>query len=406
MRAWCRARSIGAGDALTRTGAVLARGMGIEIREHTPGDDIDDFVRAGRVVFADDPVWVPPLEFDFRARLSPGKNPFFERGEVALFTAWRDGKLVGRTSAQIDHEHLRLHQDETGFFGFFDTLNDEEAGKALIAKVEEWTARRGMKRIRGPLSLNMNEEVGVLIEGHEFRPAILMGHSRKWQGQIADAAGLEKAKDLLAWRFEVGKIPKRAIRAWEGVQALPEVRLRTVKPSKMHSELAIIMEIFNDAWKDNWGWVPATAAEVKKTGEELRMILDKDLAFIAEIDGRPVAICIALPDLNEVIRDFDGKLGPVQIAKFLWRLKVKRPKNGRLMMLGIRSELRGVKKYGGLSHAMYVEIARRSEKLGYEGGELSWTLEDNAPVNVGIKSMGAKVYKKYRVYEKALRADG
>lgn len=376
--------------------------MSIEIREHRPGHDLRDFIRAGRVVFKGDPAWVPPLTFDLTARLTPAKNPFFQRGEVGLFTAWRGGELVGRVSAQIDHEHLRLHQDATGFFGFFDTIDDDEVGRALLDAASEWLVRRGMKRMRGPLSLNMNEEVGVLIEGHETPPVVLMGHSRVWQDRVALAAGLEKAKDLLAWRFDVGAIPGRATRAWEKVQELPEVRLRTVDPKKIKSELAAIMEIFNDAWKDNWGWVPATEAEVEKTGEELRMILDRDLAFIAEIDGRPVGICIALPNLNEVTRDFDGKLGPVQLAKLLFRLKVKRPKSARLMMLGIRSELRGIKKYGGLSHALYVEIAKRGQEAGYEWGELSWTLEDNAPVNLGIRSMGAKVYKKYRIYERAL----
>lgn len=378
--------------------------MAIEIREHFPGSDLDDFLMAGRVVFAGDPAWVPPLEFDLKARLSPGKNPFFERGEVALFTARRNGRLVGRISAQIDHEHLRLHGDKTGFFGFFDTIDDPEVGQALVDAAAAWLERRGMERMRGPLSLNMNEEIGVLIDGHEHPPAVLMGHSRDWQDRVALSTGLEKAKDLYAWRFEVGKIPKRALRAWEAVKKMPEVTLRSVEPKRMHEELAAIMRIFNDAWQENWGFVPATDAEVKKTGEELRLILDQDLAYIAEVNGKPAAICIALPNLNEVIRDFDGKLGPVQLAKLLWRLKVKRPKSGRLMMLGISAELRGVKKYGGLSHAMYVEIAKRGEANGYEWGELSWTLEDNAPVNVGIKSMGAKVYKTYRVYEKELSA--
>ena len=174
---------------------LLRRVMSIEIREHTPGEDIDDFIRAGRVVFEGDPAWVAPLEFDLRARLTPAKNPFFQRGEVTLFTAWKDGRLVGRTSAQIDHEHLRLHGDETGFFGFFDTIDDDEVGKALIDAAAEWLQRRGMKKMRGPLSLNMNEEVGVLIEGHEHPPVILMGHSRAWQDRVAGASGLEKAKD-------------------------------------------------------------------------------------------------------------------------------------------------------------------------------------------------------------------
>ncbi|MCB9591950.1 MAG: hypothetical protein H6719_04390 [Sandaracinaceae bacterium] len=376
--------------------------MAIEIREHKPGEDIDDFIRAGRVVFEGDPAWVPPLNMDIHDRLTPAKNPFFERGEVALFTAWKDGRLVGRVSATIDQDHLRLHEPDMGFFGFFDTIDDDAVGAALLDAAKAWLVRRGMTRMRGPLSLNMNEEVGVLVEGFEHPPAILMGHSRSWQGRVAENAGLEKAKDLLAWRFDVGNIPKRAIRAWENVKQLPEVRLRTVRKRDMERELDIIMRIFNDAWCENWGWVPATAAEVKKTGEDLKLILDEDMAFIAEVDEKPVAMCIALPNVNEVIRDFDGKLGPVQVAKLLWRLKVKRPKSGRLMMLGIANELRGVKKYGGLSHAMYVEIAKRGEALGYEWGELSWTLEDNAPVNLGIRSMGAKVYKRYRVYEMAL----
>jgi GNAT superfamily N-acetyltransferase len=378
--------------------------MPIEIREHTPGTDIDDFIRAGRVVFRGDPAWVEPLDMDIRGRLTPAKNPFFLRGEVTLFTAWKNGELVGRCSAQLDHEHLRIYQDKTGFFGFFDTIDDDEVGRALLEAAAEWLRRRGMERMRGPLSLNINEEVGVLIEGHEHPPAILMGHSRAWQDRIALAAGLEKAKDFFAWRFYAGRIPKRALRAWEQVREMPEVRLRTVDPKKMERELGIIMSIFNDAWKDNWGFVPATPAEVKKMGEEMRLIIDREIALIAEIDDKPVGVCVMLPNVNEIIRDFDGKLGPVQLAKLLWRLKVKRPKTARLMLLGISGEIRGVKKYGALSHSLYVQIAKSGEKLGYEWGELSWTLEDNHRINLGIKSMGASVYKKYRVYERALTA--
>jgi hypothetical protein len=376
--------------------------MSIEIREHVPGKDIGDFVRAGRIVFEGDPAWVAPLEFDLRQRLTPGKNPFFLRGELGLFTAWKDGRLVGRVSAQIDHEHLRHHDDRAGFFGFFDTIDDPAVGAALIDAAAAWLRRRGMARMRGPLSLTINEEVGVLIDGFDMPPSLMMAHSRRWQDRIALASGLEKAKDFYAWKFDVGKIPERALKAWAEIKSLPEVRLRSVEPRKMASELAIILEIFNDAWKNNWGYVPPTAEEAKKMAEELRLILDPETAFIAEVDGRPVGICICLPNLNEVIRDFGGKLNPVTVAKLLWRLKVKNPKTARLMMLGIRSEMRGQRRYAGLSHALYVEIAKRGEKLGYEWAELSWTLEDNRPINLGIKSMGAYVYKKYRVYEKPL----
>lgn len=376
--------------------------MTIEIREHVPGRDIDDFLRAGRVVFDGDPAWVPPLDLDIRARLTPRKNPFFRRGELALFTAWKDGRLVGRVSAQVDREHLRRYDDDTGFFGFFDTLDDDEIGCALIDAAARWLGRRGMKRMRGPLSLTMNEEVGVLIEGFEHPPHIMMAHSRPWQDRVARAAGLEKARDLYAWRFEVGAVPERARKAWEEIRQMPEVRLRSIEPRRMDRELRIILDIFNDAWQQNWGFVPATEDEARKMGEDLKLILDRELAFIAEIDGKPVGVCIALPNLNEVIRDFDGRLTPITLAKLIWRLKVRRPESGRLMMLGIRSELRNVRRYAGLSHALYVEIARRGQKRGYRWGELSWTLEDNRPINLGIKSMGATIYKKYRVYEKAL----
>ncbi len=374
--------------------------MTIEIREHTPGKDIRPFLDAAYVVFRDDPAWVAPLEFEMKERLNPKRNPFFSRGEVTLFTAWKDGRLAGRCSAQVDREHLRVHKDETGFFGFFDTIDDDAVGQALIEAARKWLAARGMKRMRGPLSLYVNDEIGTLIEGFEHPPAIMMPHSRPWQDRVAHAAGLEKAKDLLAWRYSVGNINKRSRKAWEDIHRLPEIRMRTVDLGDIQREVEIIMDVYNDAWEGQWAVVPALPDEVAKVAQDLKLILVPDLAFIAELDGRPVGMCIALPNLNEVTRDLNGKLLPLGWAKLLWRLKVRGPKSGRLMMLGIRKELRGVRKYGGLSMAMYVEIARRAERLGYTWGELSWTREDAGPISAGILAMGARVYKKYRVYER------
>ncbi|MGF1466585.1 MAG: hypothetical protein ACFCGT_10655 [Sandaracinaceae bacterium] len=376
--------------------------MAVEIREHVPGEDLDAFVRAAHVVFASDPAWVPPLELELRARLTPAKNPFFRRGEVSLFTAWRDGRLLGRVSAQLDHEHLRRYRDRTGFFGFFATVDDVEVGEALLDAARAWLRRRGMRRMRGPLSLHMNEELGLLVDGFEHPPMVLMSHSRSWQGRIAEAAGLAKAKDLWAWRFDVGAIPQRALRAWAQVRELPEVRLRSVDPRRMAREIAVIQEIYNDAWKDNWGYVPATKEAVEQSARDLRLLLDPEMAFIAEVNDRPVGMCVCLPNLNEVIRDFGGRLGPVRVGKLLWRLKVQRPHTARLMMLGIHADLRGQKRYAGLSHALYVEVAKRGERRGVRWGELSWTLEDNARINLGIRSMGARVYKTYRIYEQDL----
>lgn len=376
--------------------------MTLEIREHRPGRDLDDFIRAGRVVFKGDPAWVAPLDFDLRERLTPWKNPFFAHAEVALFTAWRDGKLVGRCSSQIDREHLRIYNDSTGFFGFFDTLDDEEAGQALIGRAQAWLKERGMTRMRGPLSLSINEEVGLLVDGFEHPPVIMMPHARPYQGRIAESAGLTKAKDLFAWRYDVGKVPDRAQKAWDQINAMPEVRMRSVNPARMQKELHAIMRIFNDAWSDNWGFVPATHAELEKIAKDLRLIVDKKIAFFAEIHGEPAAMCIGLPNLNEAIADLDGRLFPTGLAKILWRTKVRRTQGARLIMLGIRKETRGLKRYGALSTAMYVELIRRAVPLGYRWAELSWTLEDNRLINLGIKAMGAKHYKTYRVYEKAL----
>lgn len=376
--------------------------MTITIREHKPGGNVRPFIRAGHEVFRGDPNWIAPLNFEFKERLDPKKNPFFRRADVTLFTAWRGRKLVGRCSAQIDREHLRLWKDDTGFFGFFDTVDDPEVGSALIDAAAAWLRQRGMKRMRGPMSLYVNEEVGVLVDGFDSPPVLMMAHSRTWQGRIAEAAGLTKEKDLLAWRYVAGTFPPRVIKAWEQIKAMPEVRLRSIDTRRLDVEIKNVMEIYNDAWQGKWGMVPALPEEVDKVARDIKLIIDEDLAFMAEIDGRAVGMCIMLPNVNEAIADLGGRLSPLNVAKLLWRLKVRHPVSTRLMMLGIRSELRHVKKYGGLSAAMYVEVAKRGIAKGYKWGELSWTREDDLPINLGIKAMGAKPYKTYRVYEKPL----
>jgi GNAT superfamily N-acetyltransferase len=375
----------------------------IKVTQHSPGGNIRPFIRAAHVVFKGDPAWVPPLNLELKDRLSPKRNPFFKRAEVVLFTATKNGKIVGRCSAQIDHEHLRVWKDDTGFFGFFDTIDDEEVGKALISAAETWLRDRGMKRMRGPLSLYVNEEIGILVDGFDTPPSLMMGHSRPYQGRICEAAGLTKEKDLFCWKYGAEmEFPPRILKAWEGIKALPEVRLRSVNVKSMQSETEAIMDIYNDAWTGKWGYVPALPDEVAKVAQDLKLIIDEDLAFMAEIDGKIAGMCIMLPNINEAIRDLNGKLFPTGLFKLLYRLKVKHPKSTRLMMLGIKSQYRGVKKYGGLSAAMYVEVAKRGRAKGYEWGELSWTREDDGPINVGIKAMGAKVYKTYRVYEKPI----
>jgi len=376
--------------------------MSIEIKQHQPGNDLEDFIQVAFDIYADDPAWVAPLNMEIKDRLTPEKNPFFEHAEVALFTAWKDGRAVGRISAQIDHEHLRIHQDNVGFFGFFDTIDDQEVASALVEAAEQWLVSRGMSVMRGPFSLSINEESGLLVEGFDKPPTIMSPHHRDYQGSLAEGAGLAKIKDCYGWWYDVAIAP-RAQKAWEMIAALPEVRFRTVNRKNLDAEVHDILSVFNDAWQHNWGFVPATDAEAKKMAADLKLILN-DLSFFAEIDGQPVAICICPPNLNEVVYDFKGKLSPLNVGKLLWRLKVKGPKSARLMMLGIRSELRGKKRYAPLAMAMIGELIRRGLRMGYEWAELGWTLEDNRLINAAIRSVGAKIYKRYRIYEKPIGA--
>jgi len=321
-----------------------------------------------------------------------------------LFTAWKDGKAVGRISAQIDHEHLRIHKDNVGFFGFFDTVDDQEVASALVAAAEAWLVSRGMTVMRGPFSLSINEETGMLVEGFDSPPTIMSPHHRSYQARLAEGAGLKKVKDCYGWKHQVVPAPARAQKAWETISSLPEVRFRSVSPRNLKKEVCDMLDVFNDAWQHNWGFVPATAAEAKKMAADLQLILDKELSFFAEIDGQPVAVCVCLPNLNEVIADFKGKLTPVTVGKLIWRLKIRRPKSARVMLLGIRTDLRGKKRYAPLAMAVIAELVRRGLKQGYEWAELGWTLEDNRLINAAIRSMGATIYKRYRLFEKPIGA--
>ncbi|MBI3205893.1 MAG: hypothetical protein HYZ29_30435 [Myxococcales bacterium] len=375
--------------------------MSVEVSETPIGGKLRDFLDVVDYVYRDDPNYVRPLDFDLEQRLSK-KNPFFEHAEATTFTAYKNGWCVGRISAQVDRAHLERYKDDVGFFGFLDTVDDPEVAKALLDAAAKWLARRGMKQMRGPMSLNINEEIGCLIDGFDTPPMILMPHHRAYQGALIEQAGLEKIKDLYAWRYTVGDVPKRAAKAMADVDAMPEVKLRHVDKSHVERDVRIIMDVFNDAWSDNWGFVPLTETELSKMASELKPILIPELTYIADIDGEPAAVALALPNINELIGDLHGKLFPLGLPKLLYRLKVKGPKSARLIILGIRKKYRGVKKYGALSICLYAKMHRSAEKIGVRWGELSWTLEDNAAVNVGIKFMGGEIYKKYRLYQRDL----
>jgi hypothetical protein len=375
--------------------------MSVEIRHTALGGKLEPFLEVVSYIYRNDPNYVRALDFDMKQRLSK-KNPFFEHAEGVMLTAHRNGFCVGRATAQIDRAHLALHRDDAGFFGFFDTIDDQEVATALLEAAAAWLRERGMKRMRGPISLGINEELGCLVDGFDTPPMILMQHHLPYQGGLIEQAGLAKLKDFYAWRYVVGDLPSRAQKAHDEIEALPEVKSRHIDMKNFERDLRIVVDVFNDAWSDNWSFVPYSEAEVMRMGEELKLIAIPALSYITEVDGEPAAVAVALPNVNEVIRDLDGKLLPTGLAKLLWRLKVVGPKTARLALLGIRKKYRGVRKYAGLSTYIYAKMNRAGRDVGIQWGELSWTDEDNAPVNVGIRFMGGKIYKRYRVYERTL----
>jgi hypothetical protein len=375
--------------------------MAVEIREIPMGGDLRSFLGVVDYIYRDDPAFVRALDLDLKDRLSK-KNPFFAHAEGTCFVAMRNERPVGRITAQIDRSHLDRYKDGAGFFGFFDTIDDQEVASALLDRAAQWLGRHGMEKMRGPLSLNINEELGCLIEGFDTPPMIMMPHHRPYQGGLIEKAGLAKFKDFYAWRYTVGDVPPRAVKAHEEIAGLPEIRSRTLDTKRIEEEARVVMDIFNDAWSDNWYAVPFSEAELRKFASDMKLLIVPELTRLVLIDGEPAAFAIALPNLNEMIADLNGKLFPFGLPKLLWRLKVEGPRTARLILLGIRKKYRHVRKYAGLSTFMYVEMNRAGQRLGVKWGELSWTVEDNGPVNVGIRFMGGKIYKKYRVYERGL----
>jgi hypothetical protein len=373
----------------------------IDIQMTPMGGDLRDFLDVVDTVYADDPVY---MDLDLRERLDPKKNPFFGHAEGVFFTAYRDGTCVGRVTAQIDRGHLERHKDETGFFGFLDTVDDATVVQQLLASAEAWLKSRGMKYVRGPLSLSINEEAGCLVEGFDHPPVLLNPHHRAYQGGLIEQAGYTKEKDLFGWRYEVGDLNARVRRARDEISQMPEVVSRPLSRKHLASDVLATLDIFNDAWSDNWGFVPATAREAAKMQSDLKLFFVPEITRIVSIDGEPAAVALALPNVNELVGDLHGKLFPLGLPKLLYRLKVRGAQSGRMLILGIKKKFRTQRKYAGLSLFLYAEMNDGGRQVGMTWGELGWTLEDNAAVNTGIRTMGAKKYKTYRVYRKSLVA--
>ncbi|HET9460042.1 MAG TPA: N-acetyltransferase [Sphingomicrobium sp.] len=354
-------------------------------------------------VYRDDPAWVPPLKAEVHALLTPGKNPWFEHARAKLWLAERGGKAVGRISAQVDDLVLQQMGEGTGQWGMFEAL-DGEAAAALIATAEDWLRGQGMSRALGPVSLSIWDEPGLEIEGFDEPPTVMMGHHRpEYRGWI-EAAGYSKAKDLLT--YEVGIADWRDERIDRLVamgEKNPRIRIRMVDKSRFDAEARVILGLLNDAWSDNWGYVPLTPSEIAYAGKKLKPIIFNELVRVAEYDGEPVAFMITLPDINELTRDLNGELFPLGWAKLLWRLRKPRTKRARVPLMGVAKKLHGTRLASQLAF-MLIEFTRRDcvGKFGIGTGEFGWILEDNKGMLSIAELPGARVNHRYRIYEKSL----
>ncbi|UCG86550.1 MAG: hypothetical protein JSW71_22070 [Gemmatimonadota bacterium] len=378
--------------------------MSVKVRRVDSKVDRKKFVRVPWLVYRDDPSWVPPLLADVSDTLDPRKNPFFEHGEAALFLAERnDGEVVGRITAHTNRLHNEHHGDRTGFFGFFESVDDDRTALALFEAAQNWLKQHGCDKVLGPESFSTNEEVGILVEDHQGPPMIMCPYTPGYYPSLVEAAGFEKVKDLYGWYYEVGKIPDDALKVAHAVEKHPLLTVRQADPKHLERDINIVREVFNAAWCDNWGYVPWTDNEVRHAAKLIKMVIRPEITAIAEVDGRPAGMMIALPNINEVIKDLDGRLFPTGLLKLVWRLKLGRHQfqSGRLLLLGIMPEFRG-SALGGLSVLLYVRAHRGAQKLGLKQGELGWTLEDNDKINAGIQFMGGRIGKVYRVYGKDL----
>ena len=358
------------------------------------------FIRLPWSIYSDDPAWVPPLLLERKEHLSP-HNPYFEHARYQSWIAYREGTAVGRISAQIDQLHLDRHQADEGFFGMIESEDDAETFAALFQTAESWLRDQGMRRVLGPYNLSINQEAGLLVDGFGTPPFMMMGHARPYYGARIEEMGYQKIKDLYAYiidsNFEASAAMQTIVK-----RAKKRVTIRSLRKANFDEDIKIIEDIFNDAWSDNWGFLPYTEAEFNQLAKDFKLVLDFELVKIAEVDGASAAFMIVVPNINELIRDLNGRLLPIGWLKLLWRLKVKFPQTVRLPFLGVRKQYHDSILGAALPFLMIQAAWAHAIKRGVKKAELSWILEDNKGINDIIESLGATVYKTYRIYTKDL----
>src|SRR3954453_6960192 len=365
--------------------------------------ELKRFVKVPFGLHRDQPQWVAPLIFERMEFLDRGKNPWFEHGEAEYFLAERDGEAVGRITAHLDRRWDEYQGGSDAMFGFFETANDPEVAAALLAAATEWARGKGRSRILGPMDFTTNDEIGVLIEGYERRPMILEPWHPPHYRELVEAEGFGKAMDVQMWELQFGDL-KQGESFDPSIHTAAEkalndegISIRNMRKRDMADEVRRFMDVYNEAWGDNWGFVPITDAEVEFQAKNLKQVIDEDWAFMAEKDGEVVGAALTLPDINQVLAKLNGRLLPTGWARFL--LGKGKVDQLRVFALGVKHDYR----HSGVAAGLYLKpLEEAAVPGGIAGGEMGWILETNEPMNRAMEGMGGTVVKKYRLYERAL----
>lgn len=358
------------------------------------------FIEVPWSLYAGDPCWVPPLIIERKWHLS-AKNPYFKHAEFQGWIALRGTRAVGRISAQIDQLHLQRYQDATGFFGMLEAEDNAETFRSLFTVTEEWLRQRGMRRIRGPFSLSINDECGLLVEGFDRPPPIMLGHALPYYAARVEEQGYAKEQDLLAYLARPEVSPPRHLEALANRFA-GRIRVRPMRRDRFGEELEVIRDIFADAWSENWGYIPFTPEEFAEMGKNLKFLVDAESVQIAELDGEPAAMMVMFPDVNTLIRDLNGRLLPLGWLKLLWRLKVVGAKSARVPLMGVRRRYQGSMLGAALALMVIAPLHEKARRQGIAEVDMSWILEQNQGMRKIIDSVGSTLYKRYRIYQKDL----
>ena len=375
----------------------------LEIRQVSSSADLDTFIRLPWTLYARDPAWVPPLLSEVKGLLNTRSNPYFGHAKAAYWLALRDGVPVGRISAQVDALVQQHMAPGLGQWGMFESIDDPAVPPLLFAAAEQWLRDNGMVTSMGPFSLSIWDEPGLLVDGFTDPPCLMMGHHLPYYGAQIEGNGYTKTKDLYAYLLDITKeFPERIRKIVQLGDNNPRIRMRMADPKRYTQEVTLILEILNDAWSDNWGYIPLTPDEIAYAAKKLKPIVKPELVRICEYDGEPVAFMITLPDVNELQADLDGKLLPFGWAKLLWRLRHPVTRRVRVPLMGLRRHMQS-SRHGAMMVFMLIEHIRRATVGVYANqGELSWILEDNLPMRNILEAIGCYIYKTYRIYEKSL----